>query len=354
MIRQATDEERKLLERWARSSRTSVRLQRRARIVLALLDGKTTTVACREVGVGAGVIKVWRERFNALGPRGLEKDRARRVPPGLGAAKIDAVLHATLHTKPRGATHWTTRTMAEAQGISQSAVHRIWRAHNLKPHLVSTFKLSTDPQFAEKVEDVVGLYINPPDNAIVLSVDEKSQIQALDRTQPGLPLKQGRCGTMTHDYKRNGTTTLFSALELSSGAVITGFEKRHRHQEFLRFIKRIEADTPANLALHVILDNYATHKHPTVRRWLDRNKRVHFHFIPTSSSWLNLVERWFRDLTEKALRRGAFASVAELIAAIDDYTEVWNDAPRPFVWRKTAQQIMVAVMRGRDKLASLH
>jgi transposase len=267
---------------------------------------------------------------------------------------VALILEATLHTKPPGATHWSTRTMAKAQGVSQSAVLRIWHAHHLKPHLIRTFKLSNDKHFVEKVEDVVGLYMNPPENAVVLSVDEKSQIQALDRSQPGLPLKKGRCGTMTHDYKRNGTTTLFTALDVSRGSVITDFMPRHRHQEFLRFMKQVSAETPKHLDVHVILDNYSPHKHPAVARWLKRNPRVHFHFIPTSSSWLNLVERWFRDLTDKAIRRGVFVSVDELIEAITFYVKTWNGEPKPYVWRKTAQQIFEKVMRGRAMLEVVH
>lgn len=337
-----------------RSTRTPSRLRERARIVLALLEGRSGRETARSLGTGRKTVERWLRRFNEERVEGLKRDRPRRVPNGLGPDVVKVIVEATLTQTPRGSTHWSTRTMAKAQDVSQSAVHRIWRAHGLKPHLTRTFKLSRDEHFVEKVEDIVGLYMNPPENALVLSVDEKSQIQALDRTQPGLPLKKGRCGTRTHDYKRNGTTTLFSALEISSGRVLTGHMPRHRHQEFLRFMKLMVLETPEELDLHVILDNYATHKHPAVQRWLARHPRVHFHFIPTSSSWLNLVERWFRDLTEKAIRRGAFASVQEVIDAIEDYTATWNDDPKPYVWRKTAQQIIAAVMRGRHKLESLH
>lgn len=299
-------------------------------------------------------VKRLRKRYREVGLSALQKDAPRRVPPRLAKTKERAIVEATVHSKPDGATHWSTRTMAKAQGVSQSAVLRIWHAHGLKPHLMRTFKLSNDKHFVEKVEDVVGLYMNPPENALILSVDEKSQIQALDRTQPGLPLKKGRCGTMTHDYKRNGTTTLFTALDVSRGCVMTECMPRHRHQEFLRFMKQVEAEAPKHLDLHVILDNYGTHKHAAVQRWLKRNPRVHFHFIPTSSSWLNLVERWFRDLTDKAIRRGAFASVDELIDAITSYIEAWNRQPTAYVWRKTAQQILDKVARGRAKLDALH
>jgi transposase len=347
-------EERKQLETWAASGKTPARLQRRSRIVLAILDGVKLKRIAREQRVALTTVKHWRRTYERDGLPRLVKDPPRRVPEGLSPAKVAAIVEATLHTKPRGVTHWTTRTMAMTQKVSQSAVTRIWHAHGLKPHQSRTFKLSNDKRFVEKVEDVVGLYMNPPENALVLSVDEKSQIQALDRTQPGLPIKKGRCGTMTHDYKRNGTTTLFTALDVNRGKVLTKCMPRHRHQEFLRFMKLVEAETPQHLDLHVILDNYGTHKHPAVVRWLRRHPRVHFHFIPTSSSWLNLVERWFRDLTHKAIRRGAFASVRELINAIHDYIAAWNDNPNPYVWRKSAQLILEKVARGRAVLDSLH
>ena len=346
--------ERNQLEAWARSSKTPARLQRRSRLVLAILRGTPLKRIAREQRVSLPMVKRWRKRYVERGLPSLEKDAPRRVPPRLPKEKVAAILEATLHSKPPGATHWSTRTMAAAQGVSQSTVIRIWHAHGLKPHLMRTFKLSKDKRFVEKVEDVVGLYMNPPENALVLSVDEKSQIQALDRTQPGLPLKKGRCGTMTHDYKCNGTTTLFTALDVSRGSVITDCMPRHRHQEFLRFMKQVEAETPKHLDLHVILDNYSTHKHASVQRWLKRNPRVHFHFIPTSSSWLNLVERWFRDLTDKAIRRGAFASVEELIDAINAYVATWNTEPKSYAWRKTAQQILEKVARGRAMLDAVH
>jgi transposase len=345
--------ERHQLEAWARSSRTPARLQRRSRVVLAILDGTALKRIVREQGVSLWTVKHWRKRYREAGLPALQKDPPRRIPERLDQAKVRTIVEATVGSKPEGATHWSLRTMAEAQGVSASAVMRIWHAHGLKPHLTRTFKLSNDKHFVEKVQDVVGLYMNPPENALVLSVDEKSQIQALDRTQPGLPLKKGRCGTMTHDYKRNGTTTLFTALDVSRGRVITDCMQRHRHQEFLRFMKQVDAETPKDLDLHVILDNYATHKHPSVQRWLKRTPRVHFHFIPTSSSWLNLVERWFRDLTDKAIRRGVFASVDELIAAIAHYIKAWNRQPTAYVWRKTAQQILDKVARGRAMLDAL-
>jgi transposase len=321
--------ERAQLDTWARStSQTPARLQRRSRVVLAILDGVPLKRIAREQRVALATVKHWRKRYQEAGLPALRKDPPRRVPDRLSNTKVQAIVEATVHSKAVGATHWSTRTMAKAQGVSPSAVLRVWHAHGLKPHLTRTFKLSNDKHFVEKVQDVVGLYMNPPENALVLSVDEKSQIQALDRTQPGLPLKKGRCGTMTHDYKRNGTTTLFTALDVSQGTVITECMARHRHQEFLRFMKQVEAETPKHLDLHVIVDNYGTHKHASVQRWLKRNPRVHFHFIPTSSSWLNLVERWFRDLTDKAIRRGVFASVDELIDAITAYVEAWNKRKR--------------------------
>src|SRR3989441_243878 len=259
-----------------------------------------------------------------------------------------------LPTKPPAATHWTVRTMARARGISPASVQRIWAAHGLKPHLVRTFKVSRDPQFVAKVRDVVGLYLNPPEHALVLCVDEKSQIQALDRTQPGLPLKRGRCGTMTHDYKRHGTTTLFAALNVLEGKVIGQCLPRHRHQEFLQFLRRVDRETPPDLDLHLIVDNYATHKHPAVQRWLRRHPRMHLHFTPTSSSWLNLVERWFRDLTDKRIRRGSFHNVKELIRAIQEFLDTYNESPNPFVWTASADAILKKVRRCKAVSETLH
>jgi len=264
------------------------------------------------------------------------------------------VVEATLHTKPCNATHWSTRTMAAAQGISEKTVRRIWKQHNLKPHLTKTFKLSRDRQFVLQLHDIVGLYMNPPDKALVLCVDEKSQIQALDRTQPGLPMKKGRCGTQTHDYKRNGTTTLFAALSMLDGKVIGDCMPRHRHQEFIRFLKKIDNETPVGLNLHLIVDNYGTHKHPRVKSWLSRHPRFYLHFIPTSSSWLNLVERWFREITDKRIRRGTFKSVPDLIAAIMDYLENHNQNPRVFTWSAPAEQILAKTVKCKEALAALH
>ena len=264
------------------------------------------------------------------------------------------MINATLQQRPANATHWSTRSMAAAQGLSEASVRRIWRQHGLKPHLVKTFKLSRDRAFVEKLCDVVGLYLNPPGKSLVLCVDEKSQIQALDRTQPGLPLKKGRLGTRTHDYKRNGTTTLFAALSMLDGKVIGDCMQRHRHQEFIRFLKRIDSQTPAELDLHLIIDNYRTHKHPRVQAWLRRHPRFHLHFIPTSSSWLNLVERWFREITDKRLRRGSFENVPALIKAITDYLECHNQNPKVFVWSAPVERIMVKIANCKEVLDALH
>ena len=298
------------LETWARSRTLPARVVERAQIVRLAADGVPNQEIAHQLGVSRPTVQLWRDRFRALRVAGLEKDAPRpgRLPR-ISEAKIRAVIEATLHTTPPAATHWSTRTMAAAQGVSEATVRRIWHQHRLKPHRTKTFKLSRDKPFVEKLCDVVGLYLNPPDKALVLCVDEKSQIQALDRTQPGLPLKRGRCGTMTHDSKRHGTTTLFAALSLLDGRVIGDCMPRHRHQEFIRFLKQIDAATPAALDLHLIVDNYGTHKHPRVKAWLRRHPRFHLHFTPTSSSWLNLVERWFRDLTTDRLRRGSFGSV---------------------------------------------
>jgi transposase len=263
-------------------------------------------------------------------------------------------VEATLHTKPEAATHWSVRSMAQVQGISPATVQRIWDAHGLEPHRTRRFKLSRDKQFVEKLTDVVGLYLNPPDKAVVLCVDEKSQIQALNRTQPGLPLKKGRCGTMTHDYKRNGTTTLFAALNVLEGTVIGECKARHRHQEFLQFLRRLDREFPLVLDLHLIADNYGTHKHPRVKSWLARHRRFHLHFTPTSSSWLNLVERWFGKLTEKRIRRGSFFSVKQLVQAIEEYLEENNRQPKPFIWTASVRKILEKVNRCKAILETLH
>src|SRR5437870_13718449 len=325
----AADRER--LERLVRDRNTPQKVVWRARIVLLASDGRTAEAIAAAVGKSLLTVRRWRHRFVAKGVDGLQKAATRpsRVKPLL-PEKIEQVVHMTLHAKPPNATHWSVRSMAKAAGISYSSVQRIWRAHGLKPHLVKTFKVSRDKHFAAKVEDVVGLYLDPPDKALVLCVDEKSQIQALDRTQPGLPMKKGRAGTMTHDYKRNGTTTLFAALNMLDGKIIGTCLPRHRHREFLRFLKLINQQTPAGLDLHLIVDNYATHKTAAVKRWLKAHSRFHLHFTPTSSSWLNMVERFFAKITEKRIRRGTFKSVAELESAIMHYLQNHNANPEPF------------------------
>jgi transposase len=330
-------------------------LVQRAQIITMAAAGVPNQDIAGALEISRPTVQLWRERFLALRLAGLEKDAPR---PGRMASipesKVRAVVEATLQTTPPGATHWSVRTMAKAHGISRMAVQRIWYRHGLKPHLTRTFQVSRDKDFVEKLYDVVGLYLNPPDKALVLCVDEKSQIQALDRTQPGLPLKRGRCGTMTHDYKRNGTTTLFAALHILDGKVIGDCMPRHRHQEFIRFLKKIDAETPAGLDLHLIVDNYGTHKHPRVKSWIRRHPRFHLHFIPTSSSWLNLVERWFRELTDKRIRRGSFRNVRELTAAIQEYLDCHNQNPRVFTWTASVQSILTKVAKCKEALGTLH
>lgn len=348
-------EERSTLEAWVRGRSLPLRLVQRARIIRMAADGMQNQEIARDLGVTRPTVQLWRQRFLAFRLAGLEKDAPRpgRIPK-ITLKKIQAVVEATLHTTPPNATHWSTRSMAKAQGLSEATIRRIWKQHHLKPHLVKTFKLSRDKRFVEKLYDVVGLYLNPPDKSLVLCVDEKSQIQALDRTQPGLPMKKGRCGTMTHDYKRNGTTTLFAALSMLDGKVIGDCMPRHRHQEFIRFLKRIDAETPAGLDLHLIVDNYGTHKHPRVKSWLKRHPRFHLHFIPTSSSWLNLVERWFGEITLKRIRRGTFQNVPALIAAIRDYIDNHNQHPRVFVWTAPVEKILAKVAKSKEALDALH
>ncbi len=348
-------EERSTLSTWARGRSFPLRLVQRARIVTMAADGVPSWHIAQDLEVSRPTVQLWRERFLALRLAGLEKDAPRpgRIP-SIPESKVRAVVEATLHTTPPTATHWSTRTMAKAQDLSEATVRRIWKRHGLKPHLIKTFKLSRDKRFVEKLYDVVGLYLNPPDKSLVLCVDEKSQIQALDRTQPGLPLKKGRCGTMTHDYKRNGTTTLFAALSMLDGKVIGECMPRHRHQEFIRFLNKIEVETPSELTLHIIVDNYATHKHPRVKSWLRRHPRFHLHFIPTASSWLNMVERWFREITDARIRRGIFRNVPELIAAIQEYLENHNQNPRIFTWTASAERILVKVAKCKEALDALH
>jgi transposase len=346
-----SDAQRDALAVLARAQSAPYRQVQRARALLLAADGVANTRIAAAVGVTPVTVRAWRQRFAAEGLAKLGEVRGGRGPkPSIPDETVEAIVAATLHSRPKGETHWSTRSMAREFGVSRSTVQRIWRARGLRPHLVDTFKISNDVAFEEKLTDVVGLYLNPPERAVVLCMDEKSQVQALDRTQPSLPLKKGRAGTMTHDYKRHGTTTLFAALNVLTGSVIGQCMPRHRHEEFLKFLRTINAEVPRHLAVHLILDNYATHKHPDVQRWLRRHKRFQLHFTPTSSSWLNLVERWFRELTGKALRRGSFNSVPALIAAIEEYLQAHNDDPNPFVWTATAESILEKVCRGRVAL----
>lgn len=347
--------DRKRLEGWVRTRTTPQRQVERARIVLGSADRKSSYELAEELNLSRPTIQRWLDRYEAEGIEGLEdRPRSGRPRTKVTPEVVDEVVEMTTQEDPPQGTHWSTRIMAEETGLHPSQVARIWRTHGLKPHLVKTFKLSRDPLFLEKLRDVVGLYVAPPERAIVFAFDEKSQIQALDRTQPGLPLKKGRAGTMTHDYKRYGTTTLFAALDVASGEVIHECLPRHRHQEFLRFLRKVERETDPELDIHFILDNYATHKHAKVQAWLERHPRVHFHFIPTSSSWLNLVERLFSELTERQLRRLAVTSVADLEAAIREYLEARNETPQPFVWTASVEDIIAKVQRGNETLATLH
>lgn len=346
-----TDDDRQRLQRWAKGRSTPARLVLRAKIVLAAAEGRQNKAIAEELGTNRPLVSKWRARFAERGIAGIEKDAPRGGRPPLARdAMVAKIIEWTTQRKPDNATHWSTRTLAKALGTNHSLVRRVWNASVFKPHLSRPFKLSNDPHFVEKVIDVVGLYLNPPEHALVLSCDEKSQIQALDRTQPGLPMKKGRCGTTTHDYIRNGTTTLFAALEMAQGKLIGTCMSRHRHQEWIKFLELIDAQTPAGLDLHLIVDNYRTHKHEKVRRWLRRHPRFHVHFIPTSSSWLNMVERWFRDITDKRIRREAFPSVKRLIETIEDYIAKHNENPEAFVWTAKVEDILAKVARARDVL----
>jgi transposase len=349
-----TDGQREVLEKLAVARATPHREVMRARALLLAGDGVATTAIARAVGASPASVTAWRERFAADGLARLGRVRGGRGrKPSIPTEKVAQIVHATLHDKPPGQTHWSCRSMAKAQGVSPATVQRIWSARGLKPHLARTFKLSSDKRFEEKLTDVVGLYLNPPEQAVVLCMDEKSQIQALDRTQPTLPMKKGRAGTVTHDYKRNGTTTLFAALDVLTGTVTGQCYPKHRNGEFLKFLRTIDKQVPKGLEIHMILDNYGTHKHPNVQAWLAKHPRFHLHFTPTSSSWLNLVERWFRNLTEQAIRRGIFRSVPELIAAIEAYLQANNADPKPFIWTATAEEILEKVRRGRATLESI-
>jgi len=349
-----TMEDQAQLRRWESAHGTAQQVALRCRLVLAASEGKQDLEVAADHGVSRLTAALWRRRVREKGIGSvweIEKGRGRK--PQYSQKRRDAIIAATLQSKPKGMTHWSCRQMATAQGVSKNTVNRLWQLHNLKPHLSQTFKLSRDPKFLEKLTDVVGLYLNPPEKVVVLCVDEKSQIQALDRTQPGLPMKKGRCGTMTHDYKRNGTTTLFAALSMLDGKVIGQCQPRHRHQEFLKFLRRLDREFPGKRELHLILDNYGTHKTPEVQAWLKKHRRFVTHFIPTSSSWLNLVERWFAELTRKALRRGVFFSVSDLQAAIEAFLAAWNTDPKPFVWTARLEDILEKIARARTKLESL-
>jgi transposase len=342
------------LKGWESAQSTPQQVVLRCRILLGASEGKTNQEMAAQLEVNRHTIELWRQRGRAEGIQGVwEVAPGRGRKPRYDRDQRNAIITATLQTKPKGMTHWSCRTMARAQGLSKNTINRLWQLHNLKPHLHRTFKLSRDPKFLEKLTDVVGLYLNPPQKAVVLCVDEKSQIQALDRTQPGLPLKKGRCGTFTHDYKGNGTTTLFAALDVLLGKVIGQCHARHRHQEWLKFLRRLDAEYPEDLTLHVVMDNYGTHKAPAVQAWLAKHPRFVCHFIPTSSSWLNLVERWFRELTDQAIRRGVFLNVPDLQQAIEEYLAAWNESPRPFVWTASVEQIVKKLDRARQKLEEI-
>ncbi len=345
-----TSEERAELTALVRSKLTSVRLALRARIVLLAAQGLQNMDIAERVGVGRVQVSRWRGRYAQSRLAGIESDLPRGAPP----VKVDVarLVELTTESKPEAATHWSTRTMAAELGVSAASVSRHWRAKGLKPHLVRGFKVSRDPKFVEKLEGIVGLYLSPPEHAMVLCCDEKSQVQALDRTQPGLPLKKGRASTMTHDYKRNGTTTLFAALNVLDGQVIAQCQQRHRHIEWLKFLKKIDRETPKDKTLHLIADNYATHKHPNVQKWLEKHPRFNMHFTPTSASWLNMVERFFRDISENRLRRGVFSSVPELVTAIDEYVAHHNVKPKPFIWTASARDILQKVIRANSRLSS--
>src|SRR5471030_1625703 len=340
------EETRRKLEQQSRGRSTAVRVVMRSKIVLLASDGLQNKQIAKTLQVAPRMVT--RGRFLELGIEGVLKDAPRPGRTPSISPEVTAILIAkTTQSTPTNATQWSTRTMAKEMSVSKASVSRIWRANGLKPHRVESFKVSNDPDFAAKLEDVVGLYLNPPEHALVLSVDEKSQIQALDRTQPGLPMKKGRGATMTHDYKRNGTATLFAALNAANGEVFGLCQERHRHQEWLKFLRLIDQTIPPNRQLHLICDNYATHKHPKVQRWLARHPRFHMHFTPTSSSWLNMVERFFRDFTVQRLRRGIFRDVEELVMAIGDYIDKYNDNPKPFIWTARASDILEKVKRAR-------
>ncbi len=348
---QLTIEQTNELDRWIKVGSTPQQVALRARIVRRAAEGASDKQIAHGLSVHPRTAALWRRRARADGIGCVwEVAAGRGRKPKFGATVVSGWIDTTLQTRPKGASHWSTRSLGKAVGVSKNTIHRVWQDHQLKPHLTKSFKLSRDPHFVEKLTDVVGLYLQPPKDAVVLCVDEKSQIQALDRTQPGLPLIRGRCGTFTHEYQRHGTTCLFAALHVSKGNVVAECYPRHRHQEFLRFLRRIEAEFPPPRCLHLILDNYAIHGHERVRAWLQKRPRFVLHFIPTSSSWLNLIERWFAELEQKTVRRGAFRSVAELHAAIDEFLAAWNDDPLPYAWTASVERILAKVERCRQRL----
>jgi transposase len=346
-----TEAERQTLERWARRPKTAQALAARARIVLGSGEGKGNTVLAKELGVTVRTVSKWRGRFLSDGLDGLLDGQRPGAPRSISDDDVERVIRLTLETTPENATHWSTRSMAELCGMTQSAVSRIWRAFALQPHRSETFKLSKDPLFIEKVRDIVGLYMSPPDKALVLCVDEKSEVQALDRTAPLLPMRPGQIERRTHDYRRHGTVSLFAALDAMTGSVIGSLHRQHRSVEFVKFLDQIDAAVPDDLDIHLVLDNYATHKTPLVHRWLAKRPRYHLHFTPTSASWLNLVERWFAALTEKQLRRGVFRSTRDLEATILSYLEHSNQNPKPFIWTKTADQILATIARFCERIS---
>lgn len=349
-----TEKDQQTLETFCRGKKVAVRLAERASIVLLAAKGEENIAIAKHLKIARQKAARWRDRYAAMGLEGIIKDAPRTGRPAkISAAKKKKVVQKTLQEKPIAATQWSRSTMGAATGVSNSTIGRIWKSHGLKPHLSRTFKLSNDKRFAEKLTDIVGLYLNPPEHALVFSCDEKSQIQALDRTQPGLPLKKGRGATMTHDYKRNGTTSLFAALNIATGKVIGRCMKKHRHQEWIHFLNLIKDSVLSGQETHVICDNYATHKHAKVQAWQKRNPNFHFHFTPTSASWLNMVERFFRDLTVNRIRRGVFHSEADLISAIEEYLQAHNTNPKPFIWTASADDILEKVKRGRSKLDTL-
>jgi transposase len=350
-----TEEQRKIIDAWARAKKTPQRIVLRSRICLLASNDVSHNAIAKRLNTSRSTVSLWIKRFKEQGLTGISEDATHGTSTRcLDVEKVKSIVEATLHTKPKDATHWSTRTMAKAQGVSHSTIQRIWDAHGLQPHRVKNFKLSSDKRFEEKLTDVVGVYLNPPDKAVVLCVDEKTQVQALDRTQPGLPMKKGRCGTMTHDYKRNGTTCLFAAMNVLEGKVLGACYPRHRHIEFLKFLRAINREVSGNLDIHMILDNYGTHGHPKVKAWLAKHPRFNLHFTPTSSSWLNLVERWFGEITRKRIRRGIFRSVTELTAAIEEYIRCNNENPKPFVWTKRAEEIINKVAHCKAVTVTLH